>query len=65
MSNQQSSEQDKNIKKMNELLEEKKEQTSHNQNSNQQEQKNQSLKDGAHTPDENNTLTETKNNRLP
>lgn len=65
MSDHQSSEQETNIKKMNELLEEKNKDTSEHQESNQQEQTNQSLKDNARMPDENNKLTNKNNNRTP
>lgn len=65
MSDHQSSAQEKNIKKMNELLEEKNQETSENQDFNPQEQENQSLKDQARTPDENNKLTNRNNNRTP
>ncbi|RLQ91378.1 hypothetical protein [Planomicrobium sp. Y74] len=65
MSNHQSSEQEKNIEKMKELVDEKNQETSQKQDFNQQEQKNQSIKDQARTPDENNKLTDTENNRTP
>ena len=65
MSDHQSSAQEKNIKKMNELLEEKNQETSENQDFNPQGQENQSLKDQARTPDENNKLTNRNNNRTP
>lgn len=65
MSNDQSSEQNKNIDKMKELLDEKNQETSQKQNFDQQEQKNQSLKDRARIPDENNKMTNADNNRNP
>lgn len=65
MSEHQSSQQEKNIEKMKEIVEEKNEETSEKQDSNPQEQKNQSLKDSARIPDENNKLTNSDNNRNP
>ncbi|TWT05404.1 hypothetical protein FQV26_13280 [Planococcus sp. CPCC 101016] len=65
MSDHQSSEQEANIKKMNELLEEKNKETSDQQDFTQQEQKNQSVKDSARIPDENNKFTNKNNNRTP
>lgn len=65
MSNHQSSEQEKNIEKMKELVDEKNQESSQKQDFNQQEQKNQSIKDSARVPDENNKLTDTENNRTP
>lgn len=65
MSDHQSSEQEANIKKMNELLEEKNKETLDHQDFTQQEQKNQSVKDSARIPDENNKLTNKNNNRTP
>ncbi|MCM3611745.1 hypothetical protein M4S82_10815 [Planococcus sp. MERTA32b] len=65
MSDNQSSGQNKNIDKMKELLDEKDQETSQKQDFDQQEQKNQSLKDRARIPDENNKLTNADNNRNP
>ncbi|WP_142828095.1 hypothetical protein [Planococcus soli] len=65
MSNHQSSEQEKNIEKMNAFLEDKNQETSEKQDFDPQEQKNQSLKDNARTQDENNKLTNKNNNRTP
>lgn len=63
MSDHKSSAQDTNIQKMNELLEEKNKKSSTTQDSTQQEQTNQSLKDSARIPDENNKLITENNNR--
>lgn len=63
MSNQKPSAQDTNIQKMNELLEEKNKKSSTTQDSTQQEQTYQSLKDSARMPDENNKLITKNNNR--
>ena len=65
MSDNQSSGQNKNSDKMKELLDEKDQETSQKQDFDQQEQKNQSLKDRARIPDENNKLTNADNNRNP
>jgi hypothetical protein len=65
MSEHKSTEQETNIKKMNEVLEEKNKENSQKQNFDQEDKKAQSLKDSEHTPDENNILVETKNNRMP
>lgn len=65
MSNHQSSEQEKNIEKMKELVDEKNQESSQQQDFNPQDQKNQSIKDSARVPDENNKLTDTENNRTP
>lgn len=65
MSNNQSSEQEKNIEKMKEFVDEKNQDSSEKQAFNQEEQKNQSIKDNEHVPDENNILIDTKNNRMP
>ncbi|XKE95449.1 hypothetical protein LG326_03700 [Metaplanococcus flavidus] len=63
MSDHKSSEHNKNVDKMKELLDEKNQETSQKQDFDQQEQKNQSLKDRARIPDENNKLTNADNNR--
>ncbi|PKH09709.1 MULTISPECIES: hypothetical protein [Planomicrobium] len=65
MSDHKSSEHNKNVDKMKELLDEKNQETSQKQDFDQQEQKNQSLKDRARIPDENNKLTNADNNRNP
>ncbi|TWT01566.1 hypothetical protein [Planomicrobium sp. CPCC 101079] len=65
MSQHESSTQETNIEKMNELVEEKNKETSEKQHSDPQAQRNQSLQDQAHTPDENNKLTNRNNNRTP
>ena len=65
MSDHKSSEQETNIEKMNELLNEKNQAASETQNTDSQKKKNQSIKDQAHTPDENNKLTTKNNNRTP
>lgn len=65
MSQDKPSTQDTNIEKMNELLAEKNKGTSAQQHSDSQEQKNQSLKDQAQAPNENNKLVNKNNNRTP
>jgi len=65
MSDHKSSEHNKNVDKMKELLDEKNQETSQKQDFDQQEQKNQSLKDRAQIPDENNKLNNADNNRNP
>ncbi|MBT2582998.1 hypothetical protein [Planococcus sp. ISL-109] len=64
MSDHPSPEQEKNIQKMNELLGKKNKATSEKQDFDQQDQKNQSLKDNARFANDNNKLTPT-NNRTP